>query len=392
MKKFSLAMLAWSGRVLTLALFGLMFASCGGGGSNNTPGGNNPGSAPNTPSGLTATATSSSQINLAWNAVPWADGYYLYTSLTPTGTYTLAETVNTTSTVAYNASPNTTYYFKVAAFNSYGTSPQSGYVSATTLPSGGNPDPGPGGGTAPTITTTTLPNGTVGTAYSQTLTATGDAPITWSVASGALPGGLSLSSAGVISGTPTTANTFSFTLRAANAAGSATKALSIVIGTSTYAIGARGPGGGIIFYVSASGFTVEGYGTAHYLEAAPADAGTAYWGPVEGGRIDGGAREIGQGRKNTALIIAALGSQGNFAAQLCVAYRGGGLSDWFLPSELELMQLWNQRNLSGINWNGEYWSSTGASGGRMAIRIQSSGSSGGASKDSVLNVRAIRAF
>jgi len=36
------------------------------------------------------------------------------------------------------------------------------------------------GGTAPTITTATLPNGTVGTAYSQTLAATGDTPITWS--------------------------------------------------------------------------------------------------------------------------------------------------------------------------------------------------------------------
>jgi len=87
-------------------------------------------------------------------------------------------------------------------------------------------------GTAPAITTTALPGGTVGTAYSQPLTATGDTPITWSIDSGSLPNGLTLSAAGVISGTPTTANTFNFTVKAANAAGSGTKALSIVIAAS----------------------------------------------------------------------------------------------------------------------------------------------------------------
>jgi hypothetical protein len=74
-----------------------------------------------------------------------------------------------------------------------------------------------------------LPGGEVGTAYSQTLAATGDTPITWSVESGALPGDLTLSSAGVISGTPTAAGAFNFTVKAANAAGSGTKQLSITI-------------------------------------------------------------------------------------------------------------------------------------------------------------------
>jgi hypothetical protein len=61
------------------------------------------------------------------------------------------------------------------------------------------------------ITTTTLPSATSGTAYSQSLEATGgSSPYTWSVASGLLPGGLALSSAGVLSGTPTTAGDYSF--------------------------------------------------------------------------------------------------------------------------------------------------------------------------------------
>jgi hypothetical protein len=90
-------------------------------------------------------------------------------------------------------------------------------------------DSGGGTGTAPAITTASLPGGTVGTVYSQTLAATGDAPITWSKENGDLPGGLTLSSAGVISGTPTAAGAFTFTVKAANAAGSGTKQLSITI-------------------------------------------------------------------------------------------------------------------------------------------------------------------
>jgi hypothetical protein len=86
-----------------------------------------------------------------------------------------------------------------------------------------------GTGTAPTITTASLPGGTVGTAYSQTLATEGDAPITWDIDTGSLPGGLNLSTAGVISGTPTTANTFNFTVKAANAAGNDTKQFSITI-------------------------------------------------------------------------------------------------------------------------------------------------------------------
>lgn len=82
---------------------------------------------------------------------------------------------------------------------------------------------------APFITTTSLPDGKVGVAYSQALAATGTTPITWTLESGSLPAGLSLSSSGIISGTPTTAGTFTFTVKATNSAGSDTKELSIVI-------------------------------------------------------------------------------------------------------------------------------------------------------------------
>ncbi|GHS95810.1 hypothetical protein AGMMS50276_12800 [Synergistales bacterium] len=83
---------------------------------------------------------------------------------------------------------------------------------------------------APTITTTVLASGTVGVAYSQTLAATGDAPITWSLNGGSLPSGLTLSSAGAISGNPTAAGAFAFTVKALNGVNpDATKNFSITI-------------------------------------------------------------------------------------------------------------------------------------------------------------------
>jgi len=57
------------------------------------------------------------------------------------------------------------------------------------------------------VTTTSLPAAQVGKAYTTTLTATGGTPpLTWSIAAGSLPAGLSFTpSTGVIAGTPTTA-------------------------------------------------------------------------------------------------------------------------------------------------------------------------------------------
>ena len=83
---------------------------------------------------------------------------------------------------------------------------------------------------APSITTSSLPDGKVGEAYSQTLTANGTTPIKWSISGGALPDGLSLNKdTGKISGTPTADGTAKFTVKAENSAGSDTKELSIKI-------------------------------------------------------------------------------------------------------------------------------------------------------------------
>jgi len=78
------------------------------------------------------------------------------------------------------------------------------------------------GGTTPpplAIVTTSVPNATVAQAYATQLNATGGtSPYTWSSSPGSLPAGLTLSAAGAISGTPTTAgaSTFTATVRDAN--------------------------------------------------------------------------------------------------------------------------------------------------------------------------------
>jgi hypothetical protein len=72
-----------------------------------------------------------------------------------------------------------------------------------------------------TVNPATLPNGSVGTPYSQFVSASGGtAPYTFTVSSGALPGGLALNSAtGLIDGTPDTAGTFNFSITATDANG-----------------------------------------------------------------------------------------------------------------------------------------------------------------------------
>jgi large repetitive protein len=98
------------------------------------------------------------------------------------------------------------------------------------------------------ITTSSLPDGTVTAAYSQTLAATGgDGAYTWTITSAALPAGLSLAADGKISGTPSAEESRTFTVKAADATGrSATAELTlsvatpVVIGTTSLASGLVG--------------------------------------------------------------------------------------------------------------------------------------------------------
>ncbi|SFC99390.1 Alpha-tubulin suppressor, partial [Flexibacter flexilis DSM 6793] len=82
-----------------------------------------------------------------------------------------------------------------------------------------------------TLSPSTLSAGTQGAAYSATLSQTGLSSATFSVTSGSLPAGLSLSSAGALSGTPTVNGTFNFTVTAADGTCSGSNAYSLVVNT-----------------------------------------------------------------------------------------------------------------------------------------------------------------
>ena len=89
------------------------------------------------------------------------------------------------------------------------------------------------GNQPPKITTASLPDGTVDTAYNETLHAD-NTPTQWSVTSGSLPAGLTLdTSTGVISGATTAADTYNFTVTATNDNGSDSKAFTLTVTANT---------------------------------------------------------------------------------------------------------------------------------------------------------------
>jgi hypothetical protein len=177
-------------------------------------------------------------------------------------------------------------------------------------------------------------------------------------------------------------------------------------------VGDTGPGGGKVFYVSVGGFScgVSTSATCNYLEISPTNwSGGAdpsrSWAqstPVNYTSASLTVSElIGFGAQNTKAII----DQGNSntstsAAALAASYtpvvNGTTVNDWFLPSENEMMQVWNQRTAIGFVASGNnYWnsSSRASMNGRYSIFGGGfEGTSSGALKTTSYLVRPVRAF
>nr|WP_082647893.1 putative Ig domain-containing protein [Lysobacter antibioticus] len=134
---------------------------------------------------------------------------------------------------------------------------------------------------APTtsIAPTTLLNGTVAAAYSQSITASGGiAPYTYAITAGALPAGLSLSSAGLLSGTPTAGGSFNFTVTATGsstgtgAPHTGSRAYTLVIAAPTINLPATTLANGTVAVAYGATLNAASGGTAPYTYALSAGA------------------------------------------------------------------------------------------------------------------------
>jgi hypothetical protein len=100
------------------------------------PSGSEPSKAPTTPSNVQAEAMSPDTIAVGWHPVSGAEGYRIYRSNSSTGNYSfVGEGYESFNDIGL--SPNTTYYYKVSAYNDHGESAQSSEASAKTPTSGG---------------------------------------------------------------------------------------------------------------------------------------------------------------------------------------------------------------------------------------------------------------
>ena len=205
-------------------------------------------------------------------------------------------------------------------------------------------------------------------------------------------------------------------------------------------MGNTGPGGGIVYYVSAgfscgASYSANGSptgGLCKYLEVAPSGWNTGDdphkpWAGTTNTSIDvtgitnetsayNSSSGIGLGYKNSDLIKTQNGvyhaTTNNYAAGAARAYTGGSKSDWYLPTtaELNLLCQWNRgvtQNVATPCTGGTLNTGTGANGGFAADYYRSSseisardawhqsfydGPQGASPKDYAYHVRPVRAF
>jgi hypothetical protein len=157
-----------------------------------------------------------------------------------------------------------------------------------------------------------------------------------------------------------------------------------------YQLGDRGPAGGWIFYIDES---CAFYDEWSYLEAAPADLASIIWSNV--GVSISTEEAIGTGADNTAAIIAQP-SHNNSAAKECNELIVDEFSDWFLPSQDELIAMHDNLCLADIGSfvpEASYWSSS-ETGAFTAFHHQFPNAEGGGNNVKSWHdyVRYIRAF
>ncbi len=178
-----------------------------------------------------------------------------------------------------------------------------------------------------------------------------------------------------------------------------------------YMIDDIGPSGGYVFYDNPD-YEDDDW---RYLEAAPAGWSGEEDDPkhifghyriseTEDPLFVGTSTEIGSGKSNTEKLVAAMGDEAyrNFyvldeksiyAAKIAKDYRGGGFSDWFLPSKEEVREMRNNLYLRHPKeFTYSYWSSSEVSNMNAYYQITSDDSSFDSWRSALYAVRPVRAF
>jgi len=214
---------------------------------------------------------------------------------------------------------------------------------------------------------------------------------------------------GLISGIPTTVGRTQYIIVAKNTSG--TKEGRFLLWVDGFQIYSTGPGGGTIFYDAGS---QQSWG--RYLEVAPngwSGSGKepkSTWCNLSGKELlaivsdlklkENTGNQIGKGKDNTNFMLAGC-SLG--AAVLAHSYKGGGKSDWFLPSKDELNELCKYVlcSLEKLNSSGlrvgymdlYYWSSSGIDSAYFPwFQYFTNGQGAGGDYQESNYVRPIRAF
>jgi len=186
-----------------------------------------------------------------------------------------------------------------------------------------------------------------------------------------------------------------------------------VSGVYNLAPGEVGPGGGVVFYVAPSPFRcgAEMQEECMYLEYAPdgwfdgrSDPRATFL--PSGVSLQAGvtSQDLGAGRGNTSRLLDV--APADSAPALVRSYRGGGFTDWSLPSSRELNLLC--RFVHGASSDGDfcestpvlahgfapdfYWGSYVPSPGLAWYQNFSSGGQSSVSQENTLRVRPVRAF
>jgi hypothetical protein len=150
--------------------------------------------------------------------------------------------------------------------------------------------------------------------------------------------------------------------------------------------------GGVVAYILQPGDSGYDANTPHGIIAASSDQTTSLtWGISIATSATG--TSIGSGQANTTQIVAIYGTLASYAARLCDELVLNTYSDWYLPSSLELTQMYNNRALIGGFTENFYWTSTEVSAGNAYYyKFNAPAALTSGIKSSGLAVRAVRSF